>query len=227
MHTPTQTDTHTHTQTDIHTHNIQYAQQRLGTDTWSSRNIQFLSRQKPRSNIAYKQYLRNLNGEVSLDRDIDHGEAGQLLQSHVSHKPGQRCQWPGGICTCPHTEPNETYSITPRRFDIPASRKILSNIIEEKCIEQRNKISEIVPDKTDLEILLINSCKIDAIKVQTILENFIIDKDYISLFCMTETKVRGHDFQPEGVKIYSKHRNGTNEKKGGGTSPRLCNYSQC
>ena len=32
---------------------------------------------------------------------------------------------------------------------------------------------------------------------------------------MTETKV-GHDFQPVGVKIFSKHRSGRREKKGGG-----------
>ena len=32
---------------------------------------------------------------------------------------------------------------------------------------------------------------------------------------MTETKVEGHNFQPEGVKIFSKHR-GRRDKKGGG-----------
>ena len=32
---------------------------------------------------------------------------------------------------------------------------------------------------------------------------------------MTETKVEGHDFQPMGIKIFSKHRSGR-EKKGGG-----------
>ena len=33
---------------------------------------------------------------------------------------------------------------------------------------------------------------------------------------MTETKVEGHDFQPEEVNTFSKHRNGRREKKGGG-----------
>merc|ERR1711895_68382 len=41
------------------------------------------------------------------------------------------------------------------------------------------------------------------------------DKDYTTIFCMTETKVEGHEFQPEGEKIFSKHR-GKRDKKGGG-----------
>ena len=32
---------------------------------------------------------------------------------------------------------------------------------------------------------------------------------------MTETKVEGHEFQPVGIKMFSKHR-GRNDKKGGG-----------
>ena len=75
----------------------------------------------------------------------------------------------------------------------------------------------VVPLDTDLEVLLINSCKIDAVKVQTIIDEFMTDKDYTTIFCMTETKVEGHEFQPEGVKIFSKHR-GRKDKKGGGIS---------
>merc|ERR1711874_891448 len=62
---------------------------------------------------------------------------------------------------------------------------------------------------------LINSCKIDAIKVQTIVEGFIRGKKHTSIFCMTETKVDSHDFQPDGIKILSVHRS-RKEKKGGG-----------
>ena len=40
-----------------------------------------------------------------------------------------------------------------------------------------------VPEETDLEILLINSCKIDVIKVQTVVEEFIRNKEYTSIFC--------------------------------------------
>ena len=35
----------------------------------------------------------------------------------------------------------------------------------------------IVPIDTDLEFLLLNSCAIDAIKIQTIVENFIREKN--------------------------------------------------
>ena len=75
---------------------------------------------------------------------------------------------------------------------------------------------EIVPVETDLEVLLINSWKIDAIKVQTIVEEFIVDKSYTTIFCLTETKVEGHDFQPVGIKIISKQRKRKTETFGGG-----------
>ena len=64
----------------------------------------------------------------------------------------------------------------------------------------------VVPTDIDLEILLINSCKINATKVQTIVNNFIEDKKYTTMFCMTETKVDSHDFQPNGITIFSAHR---------------------
>ena len=75
---------------------------------------------------------------------------------------------------------------------------------------------EIIPINADLEFLLVNSCTIDVPKVQTIVENFIRDKKHTSIFCLTETKVDSHDFQPRGIKIFSKHRSKRNEKKGGG-----------
>ena len=74
---------------------------------------------------------------------------------------------------------------------------------------------EIVPTETDLEFLLVNSCTINAIKVQTIVENFIRGKKHTSIFCMTETKVDSHDFEPRGIKMFSMHRT-KKEKKGGG-----------
>merc|ERR1711874_641607 len=72
-----------------------------------------------------------------------------------------------------------------------------------------------IPTDTDLEILLINSCRIDATKVQTIVTNFVEDKEYTTIFCMTETKVDSHNFQPQGITIFSAHRR-KKEKKGGG-----------
>ena len=75
---------------------------------------------------------------------------------------------------------------------------------------------EMIPVDTDLEILLVNSWKVDAPKIQTIVEDFIRDKKYTTIFCLTETKVEGHDFQPDGIKIFSKQRRRKMEKMGGG-----------
>merc|ERR1711874_145308 len=73
---------------------------------------------------------------------------------------------------------------------------------------------EIIPIDADLEFLLVNSCAINVIKVQTIVENIIRNKKHTSIFCLTETKVDSHDFKPRGIKIFSKHR-GKKDKKGG------------
>ena len=57
-------------------------------------------------------------------------------------------------------------------------------------------------------------------KVQTIINEFMTDKKHNTIFCMTETKVKGHNFQPVGIKMFVKHRGG-GDKKGGGISTRL------
>ena len=44
---------------------------------------------------------------------------------------------------------------------------------------------EMIPVDTDLEILLVNSWKVDAPKIQTIVEDFIRDKKYTTIFCLT------------------------------------------
>ena len=72
---------------------------------------------------------------------------------------------------------------------------------------------ELIPKNTNLEFLLVNSCAINAVKVQTIVEKFIRDKEHLSLFCMTETKVDSHDFEPKGIKMFSKHRNKKEKKR--------------
>ena len=58
----------------------------------------------------------------------------------------------------------------------------------------------------NMEMLLINSLKIDALKIQTVIENFIKDKDHTCIFCLTETKVDSLDFDPQGIKLFTKHR---------------------
>merc|ERR1712179_606119 len=93
---------------------------------------------------------------------------------------------------------------------IPKPRKKLFHNPEEEMLD-----TEIIPVDTDLEILLVNSRKADAPKIQTIVEDFIRDKKHTPIFCLTETKVEGHDFQPDGIKIFAKKRRKM-EKRGGG-----------
>ena len=56
----------------------------------------------------------------------------------------------------------------------------------------------------NLEILLVNSLKINAIKVQEVTDAFLVNKPYISIFCFTETKVDCIDFIPVGLKLFTK-----------------------
>ena len=73
----------------------------------------------------------------------------------------------------------------------------------------------VIPIDTDLEFLLLNSRKIDAVKVQTVIDKFIKGKKHSSFFCFTETKVDSLDFTPIGIKLFSKHRS-KGDKRGGG-----------
>merc|ERR1711888_426257 len=67
------------------------------------------------------------------------------------------------------------------------------------------------------EILLINSLKISIGKLQEITYGFLIDKEYVSIFCLTETKENCANYQELGLTIYDKQRAGRqNQDKGGG-----------
>ena len=67
----------------------------------------------------------------------------------------------------------------------------------------------------NLEILLVNTLTITATKVQTVIEDFMQEEIYTSIFCFTETKVDNPNFKPIGIKIFTKQR-GKKYKKGGG-----------
>merc|ERR1711874_763011 len=114
---------------------------------------------------------------------------------------------PGGQAACKHpmesqvgiqntrsfTEHNnKQISNTPMTIgvDKPKRKLFCKNTIQNPTIDN------MVPLETDLEILLINSCKINATKVQDIVEHFIKGKAYTVLFCMTETKVDSLDLAP-------------------------------
>ena len=66
----------------------------------------------------------------------------------------------------------------------------------------------------NLEILLLNTLIISAWKVQTVINQFMEEKPYTSIFCFTEIKVDCLNFNPVGIKVFSKHRK-KKEKKGG------------
>ena len=71
--------------------------------------------------------------------------------------------------------------------------------------------------EVDLEILLINSLKINAGKMQEIIDSFLVNKEYISTFCLTETKVDCIDFNPVGLVTYDRQRvTRPGQEKGGG-----------
>ena len=78
----------------------------------------------------------------------------------------------------------------------------------------KNKINMEI-EKMNLEILLLNTLTITALKVQTVINKFLEDKPYTSIFCFTETKVDCINFIPVGLKIITKQRK-KKEKKGGG-----------
>ena len=67
----------------------------------------------------------------------------------------------------------ETPITTPMMKDVGRPKRKLFHDTTEDSTE-----IEIVPTETDLEFLLINSCTINAIKVQTIVENFIRKKTF-------------------------------------------------
>ena len=114
-----------------------------------------------------------------------------------------------------HTENENNSMNTPCKRTHVRPRRLFDMSIPNTDI---SKIDiDIVPEEINLEVLLLNSLIINTTKVQTVVENFIRNKEYNSIFCLTETKVDSLDFEPQGIKMFSKHRN-KKEKKGGGLS---------
>merc|ERR1712082_482712 len=161
----------------------------------------------------------------------DHSGEDQFHQLHNKYKSGLSHQYlsgdhdcedredarPTGVGGDEHQGPKQnitieerkqtlTYDTTPTRKREIIPRKRLFDIQMKDERDMDNIITEVVPINTDLEVLLINSCKINATKVQLIVNDFMIGNSHSTIFCMTETKVEGHDFQPQGIRMFSKHR---------------------
>merc|ERR1712082_69024 len=109
------------------------------------------------------------------------------------------------------TTPSNKKDIIPKRlFKKQTHKKVISH-------DERNEKHMINKDveEINLEILLVNTLTITATKVQTVVEEFMQEETYTSIFCFTETKVDNPNFKPIGLKIFTKQRR-NREKKGGG-----------
>ena len=58
-----------------------------------------------------------------------------------------------------------------------------------------------------------NTLKLTVNKVQEVVNTFMLENEYISIFCFTETKVECLDFIPKGISIITKHRRQEDKKK--------------
>ena len=105
----------------------------------------------------------------------------------------------------------DTDSATPNRITKLLPKKLFKVTDSYGKRNQDNKINSDI-EGMNLEILLLNTLIISAVKVQTVINQFMVDKPYTSIFCFTETKVDSLNFKPIGLKIFSKHRK-KNEKK--------------
>merc|ERR1711874_186252 len=97
---------------------------------------------------------------------------------------------PGGQAACKHPKDSQVGIQNTRSFTEQRNKKLNNTPttigvdkpkrkLFSKNIVQNPTVDNMVPKGTDLEILLINSCKINALKVQDIVEHFIKGKTYI------------------------------------------------
>ena len=165
--------------------------------------------QSSRFKNRINSYLHNHYGEVRPDSHGEQGGVGQLQPHPYRVGPDHVDQEPTGNHDNEEWEEIGTTSTPKRQGMVKHSRRLFNeSIVSEEEIN-------VVPLDTDLEILLINSGQINAVKVQTIINEFMTNNKHSTIFCMTETKVRGHNFQPIGIKMFVKHRE-LKDKKGGG-----------
>ena len=95
---------------------------------------------------------------------------------------------------------------------IPKKLKYIKNSEDQYTA---TSMTEEVPPNTDLEFLLLNTRKIDASKVQAVIDKFLKGGVHKTIFCFTETWVDSLNFTPVGIKLYEKNR-GKKDKRGGG-----------
>ena len=161
--------------------------------------------------VALSRVVTKANRKTSLHTKTNlHTEIRFPPKKQTSRKKNHKCN----TKTLPNIVTNTLIDNTPCRKTLLKPRKLFEEI-NENSINMNNPDMDIIPIDIDLEFLLLNSRKIDAVKVQTVVDKFINGKEYSSFFCFTETKVDSLDFAPIGIKLFSKHRK-SKEKKGGG-----------
>ena len=84
---------------------------------------------------------------------------------------------------------NVSQNTTQRRIDISDINEDMNNIsllnrVYKRYVKDPKEIEEGIGE-VDLEIMLVNSLKINAGKVQEIIDSFLVNKTYISIFCLT------------------------------------------
>merc|ERR1711888_512769 len=92
----------------------------------------------------------------------------------------------------------------PQTTQMDTSSDMISNLYK-KYVKTLKGIEEGIGE-IDFEIMFVNSLKINAAKVQEIIDGFLIDKPCINIFCLTETKVDCVNFTPIGLITFAKQR---------------------
>ena len=80
--------------------------------------------------------------------------------------------------------PSNPKKIIPKRL---FKKQLNKNVISHKDRNEKHKINNDI-EEMNLEILLVNTLTITATKVQTVIEDFMQEEIYTSIFCFTETK---------------------------------------
>merc|ERR1711874_675393 len=154
----------------------------------NNQNLRFSKRFSKKQNSKVKtQNTSSIARAVQSEKKVSSIYSQENLKSGGTIKdiriPVRPSKGPtGGQAACKHPRDSQvgahnTGSLnklksTPTITGVDKPKRKLFN----KDITQNPMIDNMVPKGTDLEILLINSCKINAIKVQDIVEHFIKEK---------------------------------------------------
>ena len=190
---------------------------KITLDNEEEGSLMDIKRTEEEAKEIYKMTEKLLKKEKVVNKNLTKNEKEESEEIEVTTKRITR-----SMTNKKEESKKEIKSETNQKGKRNRNRKSLKNLkeeIENSRIEKeyRNTIKGIPEEagKIDLEVMLINIRSINADKVQQIVEGFLTRKDYISIFCLTETQVKSIGFKTQGIKMHTKER-GVGEKKGGG-----------